>query len=134
MTGLKTAPAKGRHAAGHGRVADHGGDGHGIRRYAVEVVDRPVDRVDDPGDAGGAGRSPVLLAEDSVVGTRLAQPRQEVVLRGLVHRGDDVRGGRLRRGDLDGVGPLVDDETAGGAGDVGGERLEGGRERCRREA
>ena len=35
---------------------------------AVQVVDRAVDRVDDPREAAGPGGAALLLAEDAVVG------------------------------------------------------------------
>ncbi len=60
----------------------------------VQVVDRAVDRVDDPGQAAGPADQAALLAQDAVVRPGALDLPAQQGLGGGVHRGDDV--GRAR--------------------------------------
>ena len=54
------------------RFAAHRSDAHGVRRDSVRVVDRAVDRIDDPRDAGRTALGVRLLAEEAVPGRSAA--------------------------------------------------------------
>src|SRR5690606_15672464 len=89
---------------------------------AVEEVDRAVDRVDDPGDAGAAlPRSAALLAEEPVLGPGRPQPCTDQLLDGPVGLGHDVGGRALRRGHPDALSPHPCRQRGGLERDVAGE-------------
>ena len=72
------------------RVEDLRGDGDRPGGIAVQVVDRPVDRVDDPAHPAGARDVAAFLAEQPVVGPGGQQARPDELLGRVIHLGDDV--------------------------------------------
>ncbi len=81
----------------HGGLAvDLDRDRDPVARVPVQVVRGPVDRVDDPADAGGRLGARALLGEHPVAGSLAPDPVDDQALAGLVDLGDHVGRRRLR--------------------------------------
>src|SRR4051794_5533785 len=110
------------------RVEDHGGaalarDADAPLRYPEQVVDRAVERVDDPAQAAAAGDVVALLADDRVVGPPLAHDGTDRALGVEVGRADEVGRRALRLEAAWPAGRLValDQDRGRGAGGLDGD-------------
>ena len=79
-----------------GLAVDLDRDGDRVGRVAVDVVGRPVQRVDDPAHPARPVARRALFSEDGVVRPLVAQALDDEALRGPVHLADEV--GRRRLG------------------------------------
>ena len=72
-----------------------GRDADGPVRTAVEVVHRPVERVDHPSDAGERELQGAFLADQSVLGTGRGQAIGDQLLGSAIGGGDGITGRTL---------------------------------------
>ena len=84
------------HDAHGGLAVDLDRDRDPVARVPVQVVRGPVDRVDDPADAGGRLGARALLGQHPVAGSLAPDPVDDQALAGLVDLGDHVGRRRLR--------------------------------------
>ena len=68
----------------------HHRDAHRVVRDAVEEVDRAVDGVDHPGEAGRAASTPRLLAEEAVARSGRGEAVADELLGVAVDLRDDI--------------------------------------------
>jgi hypothetical protein len=101
------------HDAGHHLSVHLGGDRHREHGPPVEVVDRTVDGVDDPGHSGAAEGAAGLFAQDRVVRAYRPQPGPDQRLGLPVGLGDDIGERRLGPGQLHAAASPGDDQLAG---------------------
>ncbi len=96
----------------HGHAVHLDADGHRPGGQPVEVIHRPVDRVDDPAHAAEAGLGAALLAEEGVLRPGARDRRPDRLLRGGVHLGHHVGRAGLRLGHAEIRRPSLDQQLA----------------------
>ena len=97
---LGPGPLRGREGPALDRVVDHPddelalvfqGDRDAPEREPVGVVDRPVERVDDPAPGvGGVGLAAVLFGQQGLAGEASLEDRPDQALAGRIGLGDEV--------------------------------------------
>lgn len=105
---------------------DLGCDGDGEPGVSIEVIGCPVDGIDDPTHAAGAGPIGALLAKDSVIGSDGKDGIHDQSFRGPVHLGDHVGAGGLGVDGSAGAGETIDQDRRCCRGNIDGQSEEFG--------